>query len=54
MLIVFLDILKAFDRVWYPGMLQKLPRIQKRWLCLQTIHQLLTGHEQRAVLGGVD
>ena len=49
---VFLDISKAFDKVWHPGLLFKLKQngIDGRLLTLLTSY--LTDRKQRAVLNG--
>jgi hypothetical protein len=49
---VFLDISRAFDRVWHEGLLFKLRRIGIEGEALKIIESFLSDREQRVVLNG--
>ena len=49
---IFCDISKAFDRVWYRGLLHKLSGIGCSDEFLQWFSSNLIGHIQRVVVGG--
>ena len=51
--VVFLDISKAFDRVWHAGLLQKLKGCGIRGRLLQWLHSYLKDRQQRVVINGV-
>ena len=51
-LIVFLDILKAFDRVWHPGLLHKLREFGITGNLFNWLESYLTGRRQKVVIGG--
>ena len=50
---IFLDILKAFDRVWHGGLLFKLSELGISGPLLILIQNFLQNRKQRAVLNGV-
>ena len=50
--IVFLDISKAFDRVWHEGLIFKLKRIGVGGNLLEWIKSYLSNRRQRVVIGG--
>ena len=49
---VFLDISKAFDRVWHDGLIFKLRRIGADGNLLGTIKSFLSDRQQRTVING--
>ena len=49
---VFLDINRAFDRVWHPGILFKLKQIGIEGQALSIIEDFLKNREQRVVIDG--
>ena len=49
---VFLDISRAFDRVWHPGILFKLKQIGIEGQALSIIEDFLKNREQRVVIDG--
>jgi len=49
---VYLNIAKAFDKVWQKRLLHKFNRIGIQGSCLNWIESYLTGRSQRAVLSG--
>ena len=49
---VFLDILKAFDRVWHKGLILKLKSYGVDGSLLKLMENYLTGRQQRVVLNG--
>ena len=49
---VFLDILKAFDKIWHTGLIYKLHKIGVRGKLLKLFKSYLTGRFQRVVLNG--
>ena len=49
---VFLDISKAFDKVWHEGLLYKLEKIGIRGKLLKWVRSYLSGRSQRVVLNG--
>ena len=49
---VFLDISKAFDRVWHDGLLYKLRRCGISGNLFNLLHSFLTNRKQRTVLNG--
>ena len=49
--VVFLDIKKAFDRVWLPGLLHKLQAVGVRGKALLWFKSFLFGPQQRTVVG---
>jgi hypothetical protein len=51
--VVFLDISKAFDRVWHAGLLQKLKGCGIRGRLLQWLQSYLKDRQQRVVINGV-
>jgi len=51
-LIVFLDISKAFDRVWHPGLLHKLREFGITGNLYSWLESYLTGRSQKVVIGG--
>jgi hypothetical protein len=50
--VVFLDVSKAFDRVWHEGLLYKLKRIGVSGALLRWFESYLTGRKQRVVVQG--
>ena len=50
--LVFLDISKAFDRVWHDGLICKLQCCGIRNDLLKTIRRFLANRKQRTVLNG--
>jgi hypothetical protein len=50
--IVFLDISKAFDKVWHKGLLYKLDRLGVRDPLLKWFKTYLTGRKQRVIIDG--
>ena len=50
--IVFLDISKAFDRVWHAGLLEKLKALGVRNPLLMWIESYLKGRKQRVIIEG--
>ena len=51
--VIFLDICKAFDKVWIQGLFFKLQRIGLRDSCIEWFKSYLTGRNQKVVLFGV-
>ena len=51
---VFLDISKAFDKVWHEGLIHKLKANGFRDNILDTLSDFLSNREQRVVLNGVE
>jgi hypothetical protein len=51
--VVFLDISKAFDRVWHAGLLHKLKGHGIRGTLLKWLHSYLTDRHQRVVINGI-
>jgi hypothetical protein len=51
--VVFLDISKAFDRVWHAGLLNKLKGSGIRGRLLQWLKSYLTDRQQRVTINGV-
>jgi len=51
-LIVFLDISKAFDRVWHPGLLHKLKEFGVTGNLYNWLASYLSGRNQKVVIGG--
>jgi hypothetical protein len=51
---VFLDISKAFDKVWHPGLIFKLKQNGVNGKLLECISSYLSNRKQRVVLNGVD
>ena len=51
-LIVFLDISKAFDRVWHPGLLHKLREFGITGSLYDWLASYLSGRSQKVVIGG--
>ena len=49
---IFLDILKAFDRVWHPGIIHKLEKAGVKGKLLSWVGNYLEGRQQRVVVGG--
>ncbi len=49
---VFLDISKAFDKVWHKGLLYKLERLGARDPLLKWFKTYLTGRKQRVTIDG--
>ena len=49
---VYLDISKAFDRVWHDGLIYKLKRCGVSGKLLSLIQSFLKGRKQRTVLNG--
>ena len=49
---VFLDISKAFDKVWHEGLLFKLQSYGVEGILLRLLKNYLTGRQQRVVLNG--
>ena len=49
---VFLDISRAFDRVWHPGLIFKLRQIGIEGQAIQIIEDFLNNREQRVVIDG--
>jgi hypothetical protein len=52
-IVVFMDISKAFDRVWHKGLLVKLENNGIQGCFLQWIRNYLTNRSQRVVINGV-
>ena len=50
--LVFLDITKAFDRVWHPGLLHKLKQMGVGGALLDWLRSYLSKRSQKVVLGG--
>ena len=50
--VVFLDISKAFDRVWHAGLLEKLRGAGIRGTLLQWLKSYLTDRQQRVTING--
>jgi hypothetical protein len=48
--VVFLDISKAFDRVWHAGLLEKLKALGVRNPLLMWIESYLKGRKQRVII----
>ena len=51
---VFLDISKAFDKVWHPGLLFKLKQNGIGGNLLEVINNYLSNRKQRVVLNGIE
>jgi len=51
-LLVFLDISKAFDRVWHPGLLHKLRQFGVEGSTYEWFNSYLTNRSQKVVIGG--
>jgi hypothetical protein len=51
-LITFLDISKAFDRVWHPGLLHKLKEMGVSGTLYEWLSNYLTNRSQKVVIGG--
>jgi hypothetical protein len=51
--VVFLDISKAFDRVWHEGLLNKLKGCGIRGRLLQWLRSYLSERQQRVTINGV-
>ena len=51
---VFLDISKAFDKVWHPGLIFKLKQNGVNGRLLECISNYLINRKQRVVLNGID
>ena len=51
-ILILLDISKAFDKVWHPGLLFKLKQLGITGNLLQWIESYLTNRRQRVVVGG--
>ncbi|CAB4038674.1 Hypothetical predicted protein, partial [Paramuricea clavata] len=49
---VFLDISKAFDKVWHKGLLYKLKCLGIKGSLLSWFHSYLSGRKQRVVIEG--
>ena len=49
---MFLDISKAFDRVWHEGLIFKLKYVEARGPLLKWLQSYLSGRQQRVVLEG--
>ena len=49
---VFLDVSKAFDRVWHIGLLHKIEKLGIRGKLLRWIESYLSGRYQRVILNG--
>ena len=50
--LIMLDISKAFDKVWHPGLLFKLKQLGISGSLLRWFESYLTNRKQRVVLGG--
>jgi hypothetical protein len=50
--IVFLDISKAFDRVWHPGLIFKLKRYGVHGILLDWINDYISSRKQRVLING--
>ena len=50
---VFLDMSKAFDKVWHEGLVSKLKTYGIEMECLKLLQNYLADRQQRVVLNGV-
>ena len=50
--VYFLDMSKAFDKVWYDGLIHKIKCIAMNGMLLKLIKRLLENRFQRVVLSG--
>ena len=50
---VFLDIFKAFDKVWHRGLLAKLSALRVQGNLLDWFGSYLTNRQQRVIIDGV-
>ena len=51
---VFLDVSKAFDKVWHKGLIFKLQKMGIRGNLLKWLKDYISGRHQKVVLNGVE